>query len=584
MTDWDLIQVLYQIGHHVEHLNLRGCNNLAGLAFQSVKVNCTSLKTIDVSESTVTNVNLKELFINTKKFPVLESITCESMVEIRRKDFYVFCCEAYQVGRSFTAITNPYPTGLHPDREEDIINPGLLQVAALFTQLQSLTASNSNIRGLSLEAVCRHNPGIHTLIISECQGLSESIAQCVSHLTSLTELDISHTVTSDATFMTVVKHQPNLRKINISGCSRITDIGISKLSDTCKNVTSFIANKSPHQNGTITDFGLLMVAEGCRCLKELSLVSCPGVSDRSMQSVAKNCQNLKSVNVIKCLALTDDTFLALSENCRNLETLKASECVKITCVSVNALVRNCTKLHELELDTCHYLSKLHFQDEETKQATADENNSTHYFFHSCLISSPCRLRVLDLSFCSQIATDSVNQIASYCVTLRNLSLRGCYLITDIAIEALAQKCLLLTVLDISGSSISHSKLTDRSLVALADHARNLVMLSITKTSLSTAGVITLIQKCDTLRRLQVESGKSVKVKDVINATRRFKRTCSVQGHKEHLMDTEYVRGPVLLTMPPLRYAIWGWLSLLATMFWILYFKQCFVSDTLLRNA
>lgn len=262
------------------------------------------------------------------------------------------------------------------------------------------------------------------------------------------------------------------------------------------------------------------------------------------------------MDVTGCLQLTNASFEAMAHNCRLLRQLKASECVKLTADGVNAIVKKCLNLTHLELETCHYLTKLNFTDTHINlvESTEQESGIINYFIRDSLLTSPCRLQVLDLSFCSNIATVSVKQIACHCPMLRSLSLRGCYAVTDQAIEFLGKNCRLLNVLDISATTMNHSKLTDLSLLTLV-HSPNLTMLSVTKNhSITLNGLTQLLGECHTLKRLNVTVGKEIGILDLLDSVRMQRGSVDVQGITLKNMHSEW-KGEVIVILPTVKYAL-----------------------------
>lgn len=65
--------------------------------------------------------------------------------------------------------------------------------------------------------------------------------------------------------------------------------------------------------GAISDAAICAVAESCSNLTGLSLGSCSGISDRTLEALSK-CQQLKFLNISWCTLCSDDGQALLMKN------------------------------------------------------------------------------------------------------------------------------------------------------------------------------------------------------------------------------------------------------------------------------
>lgn len=106
------------------------------------------------------------------------------------------------------------------------------------------------------------------------------------------------------------------------------------------------------------------------------------------------------------------------------------------------------------------------------------------------------LRVLKMGICSKLNDQCLRQIATYCPELCELDIKGCYNTTDDGILSIARGCQRLRLLDISTSYTKQMLLSDRSLVTIATHCKNLRQLNIQKNDLmSLDGVRYFCDRC-----------------------------------------------------------------------------------------
>ena len=561
LTDKDFVDILERIGHHIVELSLEECGKISCLSLQSTKVYCPNLKHINIRGTSISNAGLSELFTNVEKFPCLESIVCSSSATSKITKYYQYFCDAYRVGRKFKYVTDPY-NALHGQSSPEEINQSILKIAALFSDLQVLNIESSELKSEVLEHICKQNREIDTLELHGNQWLSDNLPLSVSYLKCLKKLDISSTPTNDAELIVIAQTQPLLASLNVTSCRMITDVGVSKLAEYCHDLRCLILNDSMHQSCCVTDAALHSLAAGCPCLREIHLVFSPVITDDGLCFLLSRCNQLEVINVIGCLRLTDNSLLTAAQYCPLLRVFKASECSNVSSASVNTIIKQCKKLDKLELDTCHLIVQLNFTDEKQKNKTerklcnvGERNNLVNYLFCQALASGSSRLRVLDLSFCSNLTAHSVKELAMYCMTLRSLSIRGCYQVTDDAIQILSEHCLLLNMLDISGSSTNQSKLTDLSLHALAEHSHNLVMLSITKNqTITTTGLIQLTHNCEVLTRLNIDSSPKVNVENMIREIRTQRGSCKLHGAGNIDLVSNKTKGAIFFKLPTWKHS------------------------------
>lgn len=106
------------------------------------------------------------------------------------------------------------------------------------------------------------------------------------------------------------------------------------------------------------------------------------------------------------------------------------------------------------------------------------------------------LRVLKMGICSKLNDQCLRQIATYCPELRELDIKGCYNTTDDGISSIVRGCQRLRLLDISTSYTKQMLLSDRSLVTIAIHCKNLRQLNIRNNDLmSLDGVRYFCDRC-----------------------------------------------------------------------------------------
>lgn len=143
------------------------------------------------------------------------------------------------------------------------------------------------------------------------------------------------------------------------------------------------------------------------------------------------------------------------------------------------------------------------------------------------------LRVLKMAICSKLNDQCLRQIATYCPELRELDIKGCYNTTDDGILSIVRGCQRLRLLDISTSYTKQMLLSDRSLVTIATHCKNLRQLNIQKNDLmSLDGVRYFCDRCPlpitvilTSRSHDIQRTDILSMDKSVNAFKMVKSNC-----------------------------------------------------------
>lgn len=365
-----------------------------------------------------------------------------------------------------------------------ISNKGLAAIAESCPNLRALTIEScSNIGNEGLKAIARSCSKLQSVTIKDCplvgdQGIASLLSSASSVLTKL-----------------------KLHGLNIFDCS-VAVIGYYG-----KAITNLVL--SGLQNVSQKGFWVMGQAQGLHSLSSLTITSCKGITDLSLESVGKGCPNLKHMFLRKCCFLSDNGLVAFAKTTSSLESLQLEECNRITQIGIlNALSSSRSKLKSVSLVKCMGIKDLSAEFPilspcESLRCLSIRScpgfGSTslamvgklcpqlHHLDLSglCGITDAGLLPLLEcceaglgkvnLSECSNLTDEVVWALAKlHGETLEVLNLDGCYKITDASLAALADNCLLLNDLDLSKCSI-----TDSGVAALSEGVQlNLQVLSL----------------------------------------------------------------------------------------------------------
>ncbi|EEY61279.1 uncharacterized protein PITG_01550 [Phytophthora infestans T30-4] len=264
-------------------------------------------------------------------------------------------------------------------------------------------------------------------------------------------IDTGITVT-DATLQEVVLTVPNLRGLNLSGCSHITDAGLWAVARHCQAQldTVYLA-----QCDKVTELGLRLLAHNCR-LVLVDLSDCPQLNDTALQTLAAGCWMIETFIMKRCRGVSDAGVVKIAQCCKNLRHLDVSECSRLGEYGGKALLeigKCCPKLLVLDLYGCQHV----------------HDSGVRAVAKGCPL-----LTTLRLTGCRDVSSSAIRALAHQCAQLEVLSLSGCIKTTNSDLELLATNCSQLTWLDISGSP----NIDARGVRALAQNCTFLTYLSL----------------------------------------------------------------------------------------------------------
>ena len=159
--------------------------------------------------------------------------------------------------------------------------------------------------------------------------------------TNLPHLNLSGCYLTDASVEAIVRACPELRSLNLSGCTELRNPQIKLKLLTHLDLSGCY---------DLTDAAIQAIVENCPNLINLNLNRCHQITDATVGIIAKNCPKLKSLNLNGCNQITDAAIQAIAKIYPNLRSLDLSWCSKITYAAILAIARNCLHLISLNLN------------------------------------------------------------------------------------------------------------------------------------------------------------------------------------------------------------------------------------------
>jgi hypothetical protein len=276
-----------------------------------------------------------------------------------------------------------------------------------------LTCDLSRCQGVTdhlLDKISMHCRCIRYLRLNDCVGITDKGLAAMSRLSQLSDLALQRCrMTGEG--LRGLQYLKNLAALDLCGCSKIGDGGISVLSEGQYSLSGLNL-----EGCTVTDRGILHLLQ-CRHLRYLNL-ACNLLTEIGL-SLLPSLKSLVELN-LECCAIDFCRAPAFSQ----LSALNVC-CSNVRDAGLSRISRTTPRLVTLDLSSCDVSADVF---EEVTKLT--------------------NLTFLNLSNCPCITDCVLNSIACRLLQLRYLGLRRCHKVTDVGIGQL-QKLTQLSSLDLT---------------------------------------------------------------------------------------------------------------------------------------
>nr|AOD74922.1 EIN3-binding F box protein 2 [Pisum sativum] len=400
--------------------------------------------------------------------------------------------------RGLSAVANGCPSlrSLSLWNVSSVGDKGLCEIGKRCHMLEKLDLCHSRwITNKGLIAIAEGCPNLTTLNIESCSKIGNEGLQAVAKLC------------------------PNLHSISIKDCPLVGDHGVSSLLSSASelsrvklqilNITDFSLAVIGHYGKSITNlvlsglrnvnergFWVMGVAQGLQKLVSLTITSCHGVTDASIEAIGKGCPNLKQMCLRRCCFVSDSGLVAFAKSAGSLENLHLEECNRFTQSGIIGAISSIkAKLKSLTLVKCMGIKDIEVE---------------------VSMLSPCEsLRSVTIKNCHGIGSASLAVIGKLCPQLQYVDLTGLYGITDAGLLPLLENCeaglvkvnltgcwnltdnIVSAMTRLHGGTLEVLNLdgcwniTDASLVAIADNCLLLNDLDVSRCAITDAGISVL---------------------------------------------------------------------------------------------
>ncbi|CAG5958170.1 unnamed protein product [Menidia menidia] len=396
ITDCRMKEILQNYRPFVIHLNLRGCSSLNWPSLKFIS-ECKNLQELNVSECfnlTDTMVqrlvegcpcllylNLSCTFVTNKTLKEL-SRSCISLQYLS----LAYCCRFTDKGFLYLTTGKGCRNLIHLNlsgctqitlngfRHISVGCPSLREV--VINDMPTLTDGCILLTDVGWKALCSSSKGLCRLHTAGCPRITDQGLRSVATLKNLQYLDISLcSRVSDVGIQYLVDgcSANKLHELNVSHCPQITDISVRRIAQRlcklyhlnlsyCGRLTNLAVEGLSGSSVCSLDItGCNIEDQGLAALEKIHLrkivlAECLYVTDIGIEKLCKNARDLEVVDVSHCVALSDAAIRAISFYCRGLVTLQMSWCPKMTDMAVQYLTIGSQYLQELDVSGCTFLT------------------------------------------------------------------------------------------------------------------------------------------------------------------------------------------------------------------------------------
>ena len=302
-----------------------------------------------------------------------------------------------------------------------------------------------------------HCPHLCILNLNNCDLITDKLLKVLGK--NLRSLEVSERSVHPLPLVTYAKPTyTSAQLLHIAFCTSVTDEGLYSFAVTCNTETLTSLDLTCVRS--LTDDGLVGLAEKCVKLKWLNLCGVNRCTEIGGKAITHNCLDMEYLNLEDMNLITDSVFVfdAAGDGRRNVDQrmlrsvteLNISECSRVGDVGLGGISLRCEKMKYLDI------SGIGITDEGAKYLIRDPSTGG---------SRGESLKTLKVSYCMNLTDKAFLTISKNCTNLELIDVKGCVHITDDGVKQLALKCKQLQRVSISRCK----RLTDKALCNLADY-------------------------------------------------------------------------------------------------------------------
>ncbi|KAL1247505.1 hypothetical protein QQF64_022881 [Cirrhinus molitorella] len=251
-------------------------------------------------------------------------------------------------------------------------------MAEVISLIKIQIEGNNRMTDSSLKALCRSSLKLREVQMSDCTRMTDASLKSLGSLTKLCNLNVSGCIKVTDMGIHYITEGPSaveLRELDLSYCPKLTDLFLKRISQKCSNLTHlrvcFCENLTDNGFECLDNCASLISLDitGCKIhdkglaalgtnhtLRKLTVAECVFITDNGIKMFCRQCHRLELLDVCQCVCLSDRAIRALSFFCRTIATVRIAGCPKMTDTSVKYLTRIGHFLKELDVSGCPLLT------------------------------------------------------------------------------------------------------------------------------------------------------------------------------------------------------------------------------------
>ncbi|XP_064606246.1 F-box and leucine-rich repeat protein 13-like [Liolophura sinensis] len=348
----------------LQYLDLSGCLQITPAGFQNLADGCIKLRALMLNEfPTLNDECIQSLFercvslthVSFLGSPLLTDETFKRLAQC--KDLKMIKVDGNrrisdhsmkQIGRNCLELEHVYLADCHRLTDFTLKSLANCKNLRVLNVADCVRISDAGVRhlaegpaGLSLRELNLTNcvrvgdmamVNIHKrcqnlvyLKVCFCEHISEAGIELMGQMQSVVSLDISGSNCGDQG-LSALGNNFSLRDVSLSECSSITDLGLQKFAQQCKDVVRLDLSHCV----LLTDAALKNLAFCCRMINGLNLCGCKLLTDLSIQYLSGVCHYIQSLDISGCCLITEKSLKYLRRGCPQLRSLTMLYCKNIS--------------------------------------------------------------------------------------------------------------------------------------------------------------------------------------------------------------------------------------------------------------
>ncbi|KAH7428890.1 hypothetical protein KP509_09G021900 [Ceratopteris richardii] len=237
----------------------------------------------------------------------------------------------------------------------------------------------------------------------------------------------------------------------LEGRRGLCDGDLALIARTCSNLQTLVLTlpksrdlvclnfSEEYEYDAVSDNGISVLASGCPGLQRISLRWRQNVGDVGVAAIGRFCTSLTYLDISMCNKVSDTGLLAIADAV-SLQSLLLKGCAKVTDVGLAYLAsgKACLSLRKLDLSECDQIT------DRGMESIRKMTSMQVLYLSECgpritdtggvLLALICTLQKLNLAWLINISDTTILAIADHCVDLKELVLTGCELVTGLGVR------------------------------------------------------------------------------------------------------------------------------------------------------